>query len=199
MTRSVYDKTRPPKESSRAWQAWRDYAALPPGRRSLANLIEEYRRRSATEPPPPTRRLDTLKEWSQTFCWQARLTVAQAEAEQARRTELQRLAEAQARENAKLLHSVGCGAIATAAALLGDLLDPTTGLPKRPAQARDIQPLVRAGIDCLAAARGDNPEGGDPNGDLHKVLQEAPQDTRRVVLQGLHALSEWREQTDGRR
>jgi hypothetical protein len=133
------------------------------------------------------------------WCWQARLAVEEAQAEQSRRAELHRLAQEQARQDAQLLHTVGTGSFGAAAVLLNDLIDAKTGLPKRPAQARDVQPLVRVGIECLAAASGTELDGADPNGGLRKALEEAPTDVRQVVLTALHALSQWREATEGRR
>ena len=101
MTRRVHNVTQPPKESAKAWAAWLDYRAMPPGERSLANLIARYRSRSAAEEPPPTRRVDTLKTWSAVHNWQARLALWEAELERARRQETLRQTEAQAAENAR--------------------------------------------------------------------------------------------------
>ena len=58
-------------ETQRANLALRDYALLGPGR-SLARLVECYQ----TAPkPPPTRRLETVKDWSARFAWQARVAL----------------------------------------------------------------------------------------------------------------------------
>ncbi|MCC6192274.1 MAG: hypothetical protein IT318_24850 [Anaerolineales bacterium] len=60
------------RESNRARQAFEDYYALGPGR-SLADLLDQYRVQSESKPSPPTRRLGSLKAWSATFGWQARV------------------------------------------------------------------------------------------------------------------------------
>jgi hypothetical protein len=73
------------------------------------------------------------------------------------------------------------------------------GAPKRPAQPRDIQPLCRAAVDCLAAAAGQDPEGVAAGGSLDTVLRTAPDDVRRAVVAGLRSLAEWREATERRR
>lgn len=68
------------RETARAKQAWADYLSLGPGR-SLETLLDRYQ--SATD-SPPTRRLKTLKDWSRTFGWQARLkTIADQVAREA--------------------------------------------------------------------------------------------------------------------
>lgn len=65
------------QESRRAREAYADYLAMGEAR-SLDKLHALYRTR--TEPGPPTAHLSTLKHWSTTFGWQARL---QAIADQA--------------------------------------------------------------------------------------------------------------------
>jgi hypothetical protein len=140
-----------------------------------------------------------LEEWSASFGWVGRAAVHDAEVDYTRKQEMARQVEAQAREDARLLHSIGAGALGAAATLINDLIDPTTGAPKRPASARDVQPLVRAGIACLVAACGTSPEGTNPNAGLHKGLDHAPADVRPHVLTALRALSEWRESSEGRR
>jgi hypothetical protein len=160
-------------------------------------VVERYRR--ATE-SPPTRWLERLKCWSTSFHWQARLALHEAELERARQEELQRLAREQARQDSRLLHGVGEGALATAAVLLADLVDPATGAPKRPAQARDIQALARAGIDCLHAATGTgDAEAADPNAVLREALNGAPADIRGTILRAIRSLTEWREGVEARR
>lgn len=56
-------------ETAKASQALNDYAQLGPGR-SLAGLCERYQSRAETA---PTRQLTTLKQWSTTYDWQARV------------------------------------------------------------------------------------------------------------------------------
>jgi hypothetical protein len=43
VTRDVYRNTVERKETTRAWQAWLDDKAMPPGERSLTKLLERYR------------------------------------------------------------------------------------------------------------------------------------------------------------
>jgi hypothetical protein len=79
------------KESAQALRALSDYLAQTPPR-SLERLAERYQ--SATEPPPPTRRLKTLKDWSRTYRWQERVVeherqIAQEAARKARQQRLQ--------------------------------------------------------------------------------------------------------------
>ena len=57
------------KETPRAKQAFNDYVALGADR-SLEKLLAVYE--TATK-APPTRRIESLKAWSRTFGWQARL------------------------------------------------------------------------------------------------------------------------------
>jgi hypothetical protein len=58
------------RESHAAVTAFEDYAAMPPGERSLERLVRRYQ--TAAE-VPPTRRLETLKTWSVNFSWQSRI------------------------------------------------------------------------------------------------------------------------------
>jgi hypothetical protein len=88
--------------------------------------------------------------------------------------------------------------LAAAALLLNTLVDAQTGTYTGPANARDLQPLVRSAIDCLSAASGTSPAGTDPNGSLHKVLDVAPADVRQIVLTAWWAFAEWQEATQGR-
>lgn len=68
------------RESPKARQAWADYLALGEGR-SLEKLLALYQ--TCTE-PAPTKQLTTLKQWSATFGWQARLqAIADAAATEA--------------------------------------------------------------------------------------------------------------------
>ena len=57
-------------ETNKSRAAFEDYFLLGPGR-SLPKLTKLYRTR--TKPSPPTQQLRTLKEWSTTFDWQARV------------------------------------------------------------------------------------------------------------------------------
>jgi hypothetical protein len=85
-----------------------------------------------------------------------------------------------------------------AALVLNDLVDSGTGTLRRPVQPRDLPAVVKAGLDCLAMLAGMQ-QGADPNGALHALLREAPEDVRTSVLHGLRSLSEWHEQNQGRR
>lgn len=80
------------KESAAAQRAYADYVNLGDGR-SLEQLADLYR--TCPEPAPPTKHLTTLKLWSRTYGWQARIkkladaAVADAEAAyEARRREI---------------------------------------------------------------------------------------------------------------
>jgi hypothetical protein len=80
------------KESAQALRAFQDYLAQTPPR-SLERLAATYQ--SATEPPPPTRRIETLKDWSRTHGWQERVAaheqqIAQEAEERARKAEVER-------------------------------------------------------------------------------------------------------------
>lgn len=61
-------------ETPRALRAWADYLALGPGR-TLESLLNLYQ----TLPKPPTKQLTTLKVWSSSHDWQARLVLIAAE------------------------------------------------------------------------------------------------------------------------
>jgi hypothetical protein len=154
MTNRAHSNTQPSKESARARAAFVDYRDMPPGTRSLTKLITRYRSRSATEEPPPTRRLDTLKYWSQVFCWQARCAAHDAEMDYARKAEMRAQVEQQARENAKLMQQVGSGALAIVAVALNRIVDPQTGEVRQPVAAHDLPPLMKAGAELIQLATG---------------------------------------------
>ena len=107
-------------ESPKARQAWADYLALGP-ERSLEKLLERYR----TDPrSAPTARLTTLKEWSRTHQWQARLQNLVAEqvvvVEQAERDRVREVLETGfgvAHERVRVLKELG-------EILIGELRDP---------------------------------------------------------------------------
>lgn len=132
----------------------------------LAQQFREQARRAQSDPevpPPPTVNRDSLRRWSVQFHWQARLAVRDAEQEEIRRQEMARQIEAQAREDAKLLHTVGAGALGVAATMLNTLVDSQTGQIKVPVRARDVPAIAKCGIDCLAAASGTPLDGtADP-------------------------------------
>lgn len=67
---------RKPIETPRAAEAFADYVSLGPSR-SLQKLVDFYRAtpQSSTK-PPPTRHLDTLKDWSVKHGWQDRIAQA---------------------------------------------------------------------------------------------------------------------------
>jgi hypothetical protein len=56
-----------------------------------------------------------------------------------------RQAEQQARENSRLMQTVGAGALSLAAMALNDMIDSTTGELKRPLEPRDMPALMRVG------------------------------------------------------
>ena len=196
MTNRAHSNTQPSKESARARAAFVDYRDMPPGTRSLTNLITRYRSRSATEEPPPTRRLDTLKYWSQVFCWQARCAAHDAEMDYARTAEMRAQVEQHARDNARLLQQVGQGALALAALTLNDLIDSKTGALRRPLEPRDLPPLMKSGAELLALACGTPTRivSTQDTAALEHCLRLAPEDTRRLVLQGLRALHDWQQE-----
>lgn len=78
------------RETPKAREAWADYLALGPDR-SLDKLLRLYQVRAQSgAKPPPTVRLNSLKQWSARYGWQAHLKeIADREA-----------AEAEAREAA---------------------------------------------------------------------------------------------------
>lgn len=59
-------------ETVRQNEALQDYIDLGGGR-SLTELLRRYRERTSADPIPPTRSLQTLKNWSYANCWQARV------------------------------------------------------------------------------------------------------------------------------
>jgi hypothetical protein len=195
MTRRVHNVTQPPKESAKAWAAWLDYRAMPPGERSLANLIARYRSRSAAEEPPPTRRVDTLKTWSAVHNWQARLTVWESELEHARRQEALRQAEAQVRENSQLMQQVGAGSLSIAALALNQYVDARTGELLQPIPLRDVPQLMRAGAELIQLAVGSPTSivSTQDGTQLERCLRESDPHTREVVLHGLRAALAWIE------
>ncbi|MCA9878713.1 MAG: hypothetical protein KC442_13055 [Thermomicrobiales bacterium] len=65
------------RETPRAALAFADYVALGPSR-SLRGLHEHYLQQSAHK--PPTRRLETLADWSVRYRWQARISTTTTEA-----------------------------------------------------------------------------------------------------------------------
>jgi hypothetical protein len=79
-------------ETPRALQAYGDYLALG-ATRSLLALVERYQ--SQTKPGPPTRLLSTLKGWSASHQWQARVMAHERalQAEDRRRADQERLDE----------------------------------------------------------------------------------------------------------
>lgn len=172
---------------------------MPPGTRSLTNLITRYRSRSATEEPPPTRRLDTLKYWSQVFCWQARCAAHDAEMDYARKAEMRAQVKQQARENAKLMQQVGSGALAIVAVALNRIVDPQTGEVRQPVAAHDLPPLMKAGAELIQLATG-GPTVVLGQGDsvqLEKVLRDCDDSTRQAILTGMRAALQWQERNAG--
>ena len=68
---------RSDQETDAAVSACNDYLRMGPGR-SLQGLLDGYRPQSAPK-APPTKRLETLKDWSGRFEWQARAGAYDAE------------------------------------------------------------------------------------------------------------------------
>ena len=62
--------------TDKAAAAFADYIGMGPGR-SLASLCNRYQKSTKA---PPTKRLETLKEWSTKYQWQARISSAVTEA-----------------------------------------------------------------------------------------------------------------------
>jgi hypothetical protein len=200
MTNRAHSNTQPPKESARARAAFVDYRSMPPGTRSLTNLIGRYRGRSAAEEPPPTRRLDTLKYWSQAFHWVARIAAYDAEMDFARKQEALRQAEQQARENSKLLQQVGQGSLALCALSLQDLVDQQTGELRHEVDIRDVCGLMRSGAELLQLAFGAPTQIVANTTDatqIERCLRESDPQTREVVLRGLRAALEWQQRQGG--
>jgi hypothetical protein len=84
---------RQERESDAAVVACNDYLRMGSGR-SLSRLVAGYRGRTVGDPlaeKPPTQRLPTLEEWSSKFEWQARASTYNAEQDQAKTIEIQRL------------------------------------------------------------------------------------------------------------
>jgi hypothetical protein len=200
MTRRVHSNTQPPKESAKAWAAWLDYRAMPPGERSLANLIARYRSRSAAEEPPPTRRLDTLKTWSAVHNWQARLALWEAELEHARRQEALRQAEAQIRENSQLMQQVGAASLGVAALALNTYINRSTGALLQTVPLRDLPGLMRAGAELIQLSVGGPTHIiASDSTQVERCLREADPQTREVVLRGLRTALEWQQRHSGDR
>lgn len=77
-----------PGESSKAYQAFLDYAEAGPGR-SLRKLFEVYQQTPATARPlPPVRSLATMTSWSGRFEWRRRSREYDAEQETLRRAQM---------------------------------------------------------------------------------------------------------------
>jgi hypothetical protein len=147
--------------------------------------------------PPPTRRLDTLKTWSAIHNWQARLTVWESELEHARRQEALRQAEAKAAENARVMQSVGAGALGVAALALNTYVDARTGELRQPIPLRDLPQLMCAGAELIQLAVGSPTSivSTQDSTQLERCLREADEQIRAAVLNGLRAALAWHEQT----
>lgn len=75
-------------ETARAIQACNDWLRLGPGR-TLPELLRRYAK--TPQYPPPTRALDTLKDWSARFGWETRGVAYDAAQDAQRTTERQRV------------------------------------------------------------------------------------------------------------
>jgi hypothetical protein len=205
MTRHVHDTINPRPESARARAAWFAYRDTPPGQRSLERLCQRFKEQAAlhqtdpTIPPPPTTDINTLKLWSARWGWVARCAAHDAEMDSARKAEMRAQVEQHARDNARLLQQVGQGALALAALTLNDVIDSKTGALRRPLEPRDLPPLMKSGAELLALACGTPTHivSAQDNASLEHCLRLAPEDTRRLVLQGLRAALEWQQRHGG--
>lgn len=79
---------RQERESDAAVVACNDYLRMGPGR-SLRGLQQTYSETTAGK--PPTKNIQTLFDWSGRYDWQARATAYDAEQDQAKTVEIQRL------------------------------------------------------------------------------------------------------------
>lgn len=146
------------RESPKARQAWADYLALGEGR-SLEKLAATYR--TATE-PPPTKQIDTLKEWSRSFGWQSRL---------------QAIADAAAAEATAAIYARRREALETGLALDHERVDALKGLARRLLDEVDKGRLWLP--DVKAIGSGENAERVDIerfNGSLVEQLRGALDD-----------------------
>lgn len=75
------------RESNKAVQACNDYLRMGPGR-SLQKLHRTYTESAPDQ--PPTRHLRTLKEWSSSYGWQARVDLYDAEIERKKNKEVEK-------------------------------------------------------------------------------------------------------------
>jgi hypothetical protein len=140
-----------------------------------------------------------LAEWSAAFHWQARLLTWQAEQDYARKAEMIRQTEKQARQNAELMQNVGGGALSLCVLFINSLIDDKTGGLKAGVEMapRDLPRIMQAGAELVQLAT-DRPTSIVQMGDateLERVLREAPEDTRATVLRGMRAALEWREKS----
>lgn len=82
-------------ETDRAVQGCNDYLRMGPGR-SQRKLLKKYQRGSTAKSPritPPTRNVDTIKNWSAKFGWPARASAYDAEREAERNVKRQEVFE----------------------------------------------------------------------------------------------------------
>lgn len=84
-------------ESTAANQALNDYALLGTAR-SLSGLLEQYRALNGAKTGPPTKRLNTLKDWSARFDWVARVAASDELLRKAERAALAAVREQRSRE-----------------------------------------------------------------------------------------------------
>jgi hypothetical protein len=205
MTRRVH--TVPPgtrTETARAGAAFEAYKMLGPGR-SLTRLRDKFveqaaqaRNNPGNTPLPPTTSHETLLEWSAAFDWQARIVDWEREAERARKQELLRQIERQARATAQLMQQVGQGALGVVAMGLNAFVDEDTGALKGRLTARDLAILMRASAEVLQLAQGQpiNLTQTDDLTVLETTLREGDEETRKTVLRGLWALWDWQNRHD---
>jgi hypothetical protein len=206
MTRRVHSV--PPgerKETAKAAASFAAYRDLGPGR-SLSKLHEKFLQQAAESrqsggksPMPPTTSFKMLAEWCTAFHWTARVAAWEAEVDYARRAEALRQAEAQARQNAQLLQQVGQGALGVAALALNRYVNSETGELTEPLEARDLPRLMDAGATLLQLATHSPTTivQTQDSTQLERILREAPDDVRTVVLRGLRAALDWQERSGG--
>lgn len=198
MTRRVYTEDNG-GETARAREAYRRYRDLGPARslEKLCDRFAEEARAHQTDPTiplPPSTNLDTLKGWSARWLWQARIAAWQAEQDYTRRQEMLKQAQAQARQNAQLMQSVGAGALGVCIAFLNSMVDPKTGQVIGDVSPRDVPPLMKAGAELLQLSTG-NPtaiiQSGMDTVQLEGILRECDDDTRKQITDGMKAALAW--------
>lgn len=181
------------RETDAARRAYADYRDME-APRSLAALLRRYQ----SDPTgAPTKRLTTLKTWSTTFNWQARIAAEQAQMEAWKRKAAAEVVEDKARQHAQRLELDGTAALMVAEAVLKEFViqdGPDRGKLNPAMMARvsprDVAPLLRVAVECLAAAHSlpDEAAAGLSREDLAEVLEASSEAERVQIVGGLRAL-----------